>query len=61
LRGAERARAAKRRDAAIALQKLIVRAYEIWASGSSSGGEGIARTAEVERERKRLRELQLEP
>lgn len=43
---------------AIALQELVVLAYVIYASGSSSGGEGLARTADVERERARLRDLQ---
>jgi tetratricopeptide (TPR) repeat protein len=42
---------------AIALQELVVQAYEMWASWSTSGAEGISRTAEVERERARLRSL----
>lgn len=45
---------------AIAIQELVVQAYVIWASWSTSGGEGMARTAEVERERGRLRDLQNE-
>lgn len=57
-RGAELARKAGRRDVALATQRLVVTAYEIWASWSTSGGEGIARTAEVERERARLSEWQ---
>lgn len=55
-RGAELARAAGRRDAALALQELVVQAYVIWASWSTSGAEGLSRTAEVDRERARLHE-----
>ena len=54
-RGAELARAAGRSDAAIALQTVVVHAYEVWASSSTSGAEGMSRSADVERERKRLR------
>lgn len=46
---------------AIAIQELVVLAYVMYASWSSSGGEGLARTAEVERARARLRDLQLDP
>ncbi len=59
-RGAELARSTQHHAAAIALQELVVHAYVMWASWSTSGGEGISRTADVERERKRLREWQLE-
>lgn len=46
------------REHAIALQELVVLAYVMNASWSSSGAEGIARSAEVERERQRLSDLQ---
>lgn len=46
------------RAAAIAIQEVVVHAYVIWASWSTSGAEGLARTAEVDRERGRLRGLQ---
>ena len=54
-RGAELARRTKRLDSAIAMQRFVVTAYMIWASWSTSGSEGTARTEEVERERARLR------
>ena len=53
-RGAELARATGQRAAAIAMQALVVEAYVIWASWSTSGAEGMGRTADVERERARL-------
>lgn len=49
------------REHAIAIQELVVLAYVMNASWSTSGGEGIARTAEVERARERLRDLQRDP
>ncbi|MBA3393908.1 MAG: hypothetical protein H0T89_14770 [Deltaproteobacteria bacterium] len=55
-RGAELARATGHREAALAMQALVVDAYVIWASGSTSGAEGMGRTADVERERQRLRD-----
>ena len=46
------------RPAAIEIQELVVQAYMIWASWSTTGGEGTARNAEVDRERDRHRDLQ---
>ena len=54
-RGAELARSAGRRDAALALQALVIQAHVMWASWSTSGAEGMGRTADVELERERLR------
>jgi tetratricopeptide (TPR) repeat protein len=54
--GAELARQAGQREVAIELQRLVVEAYVIYASGASSGAEGMGRMADVERERARLRE-----
>ena len=48
---------ADQRQAAIEMQSLVVQAYVIYASWSTSGGEGLARTSDVERERERLRSL----
>lgn len=59
-RGAERARAARHRDAAYALQEIVIQAYVVWASGASSGAEGMGRMGDVERERARLREWERE-
>ncbi|MDQ3365907.1 MAG: hypothetical protein M3680_10810 [Myxococcota bacterium] len=55
-RGAELARVAGHREAALAMQALVIDAYVIWASWSTSGSEGIGRTAEVERQRQLLRD-----
>ena len=46
------------RPIAIALQELVVHAAVIWASWSTSGAEGMSRTAELDVERARLRDLQ---
>jgi hypothetical protein len=56
-RGVDQMLSAGERKAAIEMQELVVDAYVIYASWSSSGGEGLARTAEVDRERQRLRAL----
>lgn len=50
-------RAVDRAPNAVELQELVVQAYTIWASWSTSGAEGIARTAELDRERARLRSI----
>jgi uncharacterized protein YqcC (DUF446 family) len=52
--GAMLAKRAGRRADAIAMQRLLVAAYEYYASGASSGGEGMTRTLDVERERAKL-------
>jgi hypothetical protein len=57
-RGVALARSAARLDIAIAIQELVVNAHVIYASCSTSGGEGMARSADVKRERQRLKELQ---
>jgi len=54
--GAELARNAGHLWPAIQLQRLVVDAYIMYASGATSGGEGMARMADVDRERARLRE-----
>jgi hypothetical protein len=56
-RGVDEMLDADERRAAIEMQSLVVDAYVIYASWSSSGGEGLARTADVERERQKLRAL----
>jgi tetratricopeptide (TPR) repeat protein len=56
--GASRARAAGHRAEAIALMRLVVDAYRYYASGATSGGEGMARMADVERAEQRLREFE---
>jgi hypothetical protein len=56
-RGVDQMLSAGDRKAAIEMQSLVVEAYVIYASWSTSGGEGLARTAEVDRERARLRSL----
>lgn len=55
-RGAELARSAGHLWPAIQLQRLVVDAYVIYASSSTSGAEGMGRMADVNRERARLRE-----
>ncbi len=55
-RGAALALATGHREAALAMQALVVEAYVVWASWSTSGSEGLGRTADVERERARLRD-----
>ena len=55
-RGAKLARAAGALAAALAMQELVIEAYVIWASWSTSGAEGMGRTADVDRERQRLRD-----
>jgi hypothetical protein len=45
------------RDKAVKMQWLVVEAYEIYASWSTSGGEGMQRMRDVDREKQRLREL----
>ena len=45
------------RAQAVAMQWLVVEAYEIYASWSTSGGEGMSRMIDVERERERLKSL----
>jgi len=54
-RGAELAHSAGLRDAAVALQSLVVEAFVVVASWSSSGAEAAGRLVDVERERARLR------
>jgi uncharacterized protein YqcC (DUF446 family)/Tfp pilus assembly protein PilF len=56
--GAKRAWRAGAHDEAIAMQSLVVDAYVSYASGASSGAEGMGRIADVERERKKLAEWQ---
>lgn len=56
-RGVDQMISAGERDAARQMQELVVEAYVIYASWSTSGGEGLARTADVDRERARLRSL----
>lgn len=50
-RGAERAHETGCSEQALALLKFAEKAYAIYASGATSGGEGIARMADVERVR----------
>lgn len=45
------------RKQAVAMQWLVVEAYEIYASWSTSGGEGMSRMREVEREKALLASL----
>lgn len=45
------------RSKAESMQWLVVEAYEIYASWSTSGGEGLSRMRDVERERERLKSL----
>jgi hypothetical protein len=45
------------RKQAVSMQWLVVHAYEIYASWSTSGGEGMSRKTEVERERALLASL----
>jgi hypothetical protein len=54
-RGAELAHSAGNRSAAVALQSLVVEAFVVVASWSSSGAEAAGRLVDVERERARLR------
>ena len=49
--GAALARRAGAHDAALTMMRLVVEAYEYYASGASSGGEGMARMADVHRTR----------
>ena len=56
--GVTRALRAGEREAAIALQLLVVKGYAMYASGATSGGEGMSRMADVERARARLREIE---
>jgi hypothetical protein len=53
-RGAELARKAGRRREAIALLRLVLHGYEIYASWASSGSEGLGRMVDVDRVRDRL-------
>ena len=46
---AKRARRAGHHREAVAMMRLVLEAYRYWASGSSSGGEGMARMADVRR------------
>lgn len=55
-RGAQLAWKAGRHDDAIAIQELVVEAYEWYGSGASSGGEGMARQLDTDRARARLLE-----
>jgi len=52
--GAKRARRAGDLASAIAMQSIVVNAYRGYASNASSGGEGLARMGDVEREQKTL-------
>ena len=56
-RGVDAMLDADERRAAVDMQSLIVHAYEIYASWSTSGGEGLARMVDVDRERKKLQSL----
>jgi hypothetical protein len=58
--GATRARRAGARAQAIALLRLAHDGYVWYASGASSGGEGMARMLDVERIRDRIREWERE-
>jgi uncharacterized protein YqcC (DUF446 family)/Tfp pilus assembly protein PilF len=53
-RGAELARAAGARAEAVAMMSHVVAAYEAYASGATSGGEGAARMHDVDRARRTL-------
>jgi hypothetical protein len=57
-RGVDEMVEAGARDEARALQALVVAAHEVLASWSTSGAEGSARMADVERERRRLSTLE---
>jgi tetratricopeptide (TPR) repeat protein len=52
--GAKRARRAGDFASAIAMQEIVVNAYRTYASWASSGGEGMSRMLDVDRERKKL-------
>ncbi|MEP6862440.1 MAG: YqcC family protein [Deltaproteobacteria bacterium] len=52
--GAKRARHAGQHAEAIAMMRLVVEAYRYYASGATSGGEGMARMADVDRVRAKL-------
>jgi tetratricopeptide (TPR) repeat protein len=52
--GAKRARRAGHRTEAFAIMELVVDAYRGYASGATSGGEGMARMAEVAQAQARL-------
>lgn len=54
-RGAELARAAGHQREALAIMKLVVDAYRFWASGASSGAEGLGRTATADEKWAKLR------
>jgi uncharacterized protein YqcC (DUF446 family)/Tfp pilus assembly protein PilF len=56
--GVDRALAAGVRDAAFEMQRLVVNAYVAYASMSTSGGEAMGRMLDVDRERKRLGDLE---
>jgi tetratricopeptide (TPR) repeat protein len=56
-RGVDQMISAGERESAIELQSLVVDAYVIYASWSTSGGEGLARTSDVERERAKLKSI----
>lgn len=56
-RAGEEARVRGEFDAAIALLDLAHRGHQIWASWSTSGGEGMARMVDVERLARELRRL----
>lgn len=57
-RGADLAYRAGHREEAIAIQQRVVDAYRWYASGASSGGEGMARTLAVDEEAAKLRAWQ---
>jgi hypothetical protein len=52
--GAGRARRAGHPAEALAMMRLVVEAYRYYASGASSGGEGMARMADVRRVEQKL-------
>jgi uncharacterized protein YqcC (DUF446 family) len=56
--GADRASAAGHHDDAIAIMRLVVKAYTYYAASATSGGEGIARSADVDVKRRKLLDLE---